>query len=163
MIFVLYKHMKSSKCVFVFIHLASLHGYCCKNKWKTWPCWRKLVWYHLAFEIRKGERIGWYASRANGLAEQLSCEKSRESHIGKETLRPADWRACSTLLACDRAAVRLFERYHSAKKNLSVFILSFFNLHTVWLFKTAKDKWLWIYRTASETLQCFHPNPVVLD
>ena len=89
MIFVLYKHIKSSKCVFVFIHLAWLHGYCCKNKRETWPCWRKIVWYRLAFQTRKGERIGWYASRANGLAGQLSCEKSRESHIGKETLRPA--------------------------------------------------------------------------
>lgn len=89
MIFVLYKHIKSSKCVVVFIHLAWLHGYCCKNKWKTWPCWRKLVWDRLALETRKGERIGWYVSRANGLAGQLSCEKSRESHMEKETLRPA--------------------------------------------------------------------------
>lgn len=81
--------MKSSNCVFVFIHLAWLYGYCCKNKRETWPCWRKIVWYRLAFQTRKGERIGWYASRANELAGQLSCEKSRESHIGKETLRPA--------------------------------------------------------------------------
>lgn len=38
---------------------------------------------------KPGERIGWYASLANGLAGQLSCEKSRESHMGKEMLRPA--------------------------------------------------------------------------
>ena len=67
-------------------------------------------------------------------------EVTREPHWKGDASPGHDWKACSNLFACDRAAVRLFERYHSAKKNLSVFILSFFNLHTVWLFKTAKDK-----------------------